>query len=198
MSHLQADPLQQSWDKRTPLHFAAQHRHPAVIRQLLLHPTLRQHPHPQPQPQPQFPLCPTAQQPPQPQTSDQDLDMIDDIPSESQPHAHNTNSAQTEPHSRTAPQRIDGSEPDLDNVQDAANSLQSLQSGIQYEPYAAGTVNRPEADTFSNGSVEAAEQLDYTREDADAMDALLALTNDCSVQSPPRRQNPAGESIMQS
>ncbi|KAL0030594.1 hypothetical protein WJX79_007768 [Trebouxia sp. C0005] len=26
----QADPLQQSWDKRTALHFAAQHRHPAL------------------------------------------------------------------------------------------------------------------------------------------------------------------------
>ena len=183
--------MQQSWDKRTPLHFAAQHRHPAVMRQLLLHPTLRQLPYPAlPQTQSAYP---TAQQPSQAQIRDRDHDMTGEIQPDMQPHEQNTSSAQTDPHSRIAPQRITGSQPDLNNAQDAAKSLQSLQSGIQYEPYATGAVSRQEVDAVSNSSVEAAEQLDYTGEDADAMDALLALTSDCSVQSPPRLQNPAGE-----
>ncbi len=83
------------------------------------------------------------------------------------------------------------------SLHDAASSLQSLHSGIQFEPYAAGDIanarqeEEEEVDADSAGS--AHDQLDYTGADAEAMDALLALTNDFSVQSPPRPQNPAGE-----
>ena len=38
---MQANPLLQSWDLRTPLHVAAQHRQPAVIREILLDPQVR-------------------------------------------------------------------------------------------------------------------------------------------------------------
>lgn len=81
-------------------------------------------------------------------------------------------------------------------IHDAASSLQSLQSGIQYEPFAAETISRQEVDTASNGSVDDVEQLDFTGEDVDAMEALLALTSDCSVQSPPHSQNPAGKGFL--
>jgi hypothetical protein len=83
------------------------------------------------------------------------------------------------------------------SLHDAASSLQSLHSGIHFEPYAAGDITNArqeeeeEVDADSAGS--AHDQLDYTGADAEAMDALLALTSDFSVQSPPKPQNPAGE-----
>jgi len=81
------------------------------------------------------------------------------------------------------------------SLHDAANSLQSLHSGIQFEPYAAGDIThaKQEEEVDAGGAGSAHEQLDYTGADAEAMDALLALTSDFSVQSPPRPQNPAGE-----
>lgn len=82
------------------------------------------------------------------------------------------------------------------SIQDAASSLQSLQSGIQYEPFAAETISRQEADAASDGSIDDVKQLDYTWEDADAMEALLALTSECSVQSPPQTVNPAGKAFV--
>ena len=164
--------MQQSWDKRTALHFAAQHRHLAVIRQLLLHPSLRlPDPH-APVPNPSYQNAPNHQQAngrcsDQPHASAPDEDM-----QEQHPHAE-LNQA---------------------SLHDAASSLQSLHSGIQFEPYAAGDIingKQEEVDADSAGS--AHDQLDYTGADAAAMDALLALTSDFSVQSPPRSQDPAGE-----
>ena len=82
------------------------------------------------------------------------------------------------------------------SIQDAASSLQSLQSGIQYDPFAAETISRHIIDTASDGSVDDVEQLDYTWEDANAMEALLALTSECSVQSPPPSHSPAGKAFV--
>lgn len=165
--------MQQSWDKRTALHFAAQHRHPAVIRQLLLHPSLRlADPH-APMPNPPYQNGPNHQQvngrcSDQPHAPASDEDM-----QEQQPQAE-LNQA---------------------SLHDAASSLQSLHSGIQFEPYAADISNikqaEEEVDADSAGS--AYDQLDYTGTDAEAMGALLALTSDFSVQSPPKPQNPAGK-----
>lgn len=86
-------------------------------------------------------------------------------------------------------------EPFQDSMESAANSLQSLHSGIQYEPGTAdGSHNsRQEEGSSSMGGAGAHAALDYTGEDAEAMDALLALTSDCSVQSPPQLQSPAGK-----
>ncbi len=80
------------------------------------------------------------------------------------------------------------------SLHDAASSLQSLHSGIQFEPYAADDISNSKQTEEAEGSAGTAhDQLDYTGADAEAMDALLALTSDFSVQSPPRPQNPAGE-----
>ena len=163
--------MQQSWDKRTALHFAAQHRHPAVIRQLLLHPSLRlSDPH-APVRDPSYQNGPNHQQ-------------VNGICSD-QPHASAPDENMQEHHPQA--------ELNQASLHDAASSLQSLHSGIQYEPYAVGDVFdvKQAADADSAGS--AHDKLDYTGADAEAMDALLALTNDFSVQSPPRLQNPAGE-----
>lgn len=107
-----------------------------------------------------------------------------------------THNAQTDLHNSKTLQKA-GSARGLASMQDAARSLHSLQSGIQYEPYAvaAEASNRQEVDTTSYGSADDAEQLDYTGEDAEAMQALLALTSDCSVQSPQQPQHPAGKVI---
>ncbi len=169
--------MQQSWDKRTALHFAAQHRHPAVIRQLLLHPSLRPpDPHaPHGVPNPPYQNGPNHQQvngrcSDQPHASAPDEDM-----QEQQPQAE-LNQA---------------------SLHDAASSLQSLHSGIQFEPYAAddstNARQEEEEEVDADSAVSAHDQLEYTGADAEAMDALLALTSDFSVQSPPKPQNPAGE-----
>ena len=120
----------------------------------------------------------------------QNQDMSDTVLSE--PH-----NAETDLHKRNTLQKA-GCVPGHASIQDAADSLQSLQSGIQYEPHAAAAEasNRQEVDTTSKGSADDAEQLDYTGEDAEAMKALLALTSDCFVQSPPPSQNPAGENFL--
>ncbi|KAL0017956.1 hypothetical protein WJX77_008045 [Trebouxia sp. C0004] len=166
----QADPLQQSWDKRTALHFAAQHRHPAVIRQVLLHPSLRL-------PDPQAPVPNPSYQ------NGRNHQQVNGICSD-QPHAAAPDEDMQEQHPQA--------ELNQASLHDAASSLQSLHSGIQFEPYAAGDFTNArqeeEVDACSAGS--AHEQLDYTGADAEAMDALLALTSDFSVQSPPRPQNP--------
>ena len=83
-------------------------------------------------------------------------------------------------------------------MESAANSLQSLHSGIQHEPGTAGVSrnSRQEEKSSSMGGADAHALLDYTGEDAEAMDALLALTTDCSVQSPPQLQSPAGKSRL--
>ena len=166
--------MQQSWDKRTALHFAAQHRHPAVIRQLLLHPSLRlPDPH-APVPNPSYQNGLNHQQ-------------VNGICSD-QPHASAPDEDMQEHHPQA--------ELNQASLHDAASSLQSLHSGIQYEPYAGGdisNVKQEEEELDANSAGSAHDQLDYTGADAEAMDALLALTSDFSVQSPPRPQNPAGE-----
>ncbi|KAL3131575.1 hypothetical protein ABBQ38_007875 [Trebouxia sp. C0009 RCD-2024] len=255
----QADPTRQSWDKRTPLHFAAQHRHPAIIRQLLVHPSLRespssamqypngfamqhpigsavqhppgsampnppgsampnppgsamQHPPGSAMPNPpgfamQHPIGSAMQHPPgsaaqrpltppamHPQAPDIDQDQAQDMAEAALPKAqlqvdearHN---AQTDLHRNQILQQADP-RPGCASIQEAASSLQSMQSGIQYEPDAGANGNE-EPDATSNSSVGSVGQLDYTGQDAEAMQALLALTNDCSVQSPPRAHNPA-------
>ena len=168
--------MQQSWDKRTALHFAAQHRHPAVVRQLLVHPSLRlPDPH-APVPNPSYQSGPNHQQ-------------LNGTCSD-QLHA----SASDEDMQEKSPQ----AELNQTSLHDAASSLQSLHSGIQFEPYAAGDITNArqeeeeeeEVDADSAGS--ARDQLDHTGADAEAMDALLALTSDFSVQSPFKPQNPAG------
>ena len=193
MFSLQANPMQQSWDKRTPLHFAAQHRHATVIRQLLLHPSRRQSPSSTLQ-QP-----PAMQQPPM-QTALEQHQKATEADQQQNQHTSDTvlselplpvcepQSAQTDLHNSNTTQKA-GSVPRHASIQDAASSLQSLQSGIHF---AAETVSRQAEDTASNGSIDDGEQLDYTWEDADAMEALLALTSDCSVQSSPQSPNPAG------
>ena len=193
---LQANPMQQSWDKRTPLHFAAQHRHPTVIRQLLFHPSLRQNPtsalrHPSGFALQDLPVQPALQQHQQAlytnghQAQDISEAVLPNLPLS----LHKPYNAQIEVQNSKQADLVSGHA----SIQDAASSLQSLQSGIQYEPYAAGTTSRQEPDTRSNSSVDSAEELDYTGEDAHAMEALLALTSDCSVQSPSQSQNPAGK-----
>ena len=232
---MQADPLQQSWDKRTPLHFAAQHRHPAVIRQLLLHPSLRESPssamqnapvpamqehpgsamqHPpgsalQPisgsavqhppgsavqnfdgsampyppgsaaqhswgsamqrppgsaTPHPPGPATPqppgAAVQPPSMQpalhphqrASHTNQDQAQDTAELALPAAHLQvgqahYDTQTDLHSNQTLQQA-ASHPDYASVQDAASSLRSLQSGIQYESY-TGATDREGPDTTS-------------------------------------------------
>lgn len=83
------------------------------------------------------------------------------------------------------------------SLHDAASSLQSLHSGIHFEPYAADDITngKQENDVDADSARSAHDQLDYTGADAEAMDALLALTSDCSVQSSPKLQNPAGEPV---
>lgn len=191
--------MQQSWDKRTPLHFAAQHRHPTVIRQLLLHPSLRQNPTSALQHLPGFvtqrpPLHPALQQHQKAPDADQqqNQDMSGAVLPELLLPVCEPHNAQTDLHNSKTLQKT-GSVLGHASIQDAASSLQSLQSGIQYEPVAAETTSKQEVDTASNSSVDDVEQLDYTGEDADAMEALLALTSDCSVQSPTQSQNPAGK-----
>ncbi|DBA77943.1 TPA: hypothetical protein ACH3X2_008364 [Trebouxia sp. C0005] len=164
----QADPLQQSWDKRTALHFAAQHRHPAVIRQLLLHPSLRL-----PDPHARVPNL-----------SYQNAPIVNGICSD-QPHASAPDEDMQEQHPQA--------ELNQASLHDAASSLQSLHSGIHFEPYAADDITngKQENDVDADSARSAHDQLDYTGADAEAMDALLALTSDCSVQSSPKLQNPA-------
>lgn len=187
--------MQQSWDKRTALHFAAQHCHPTVIRQLLLHSSLRQSPSfATPSSAMQYPpMQPALQQHPQSPDADQqqDLAMTEDVLPESHLQAPASYNAQTDSDNSTMLQQADAVLGHA-SIQDAASSLQSLQSGIQYEPYAAGSVSRQETDTTNNCSDGVAEQLDYTGDDANAMEALLALTSECSVQFPPQLHNPAG------
>lgn len=188
--------MQQSWDKRTPLHFAAQHRQPTVIRQLLLHPSLRQNPTSALQyPSgfaPQYPPTQPALQQHQ-QVLDTDGHPAQDISEAVLPKlplsVHGPYNAQIEVQNSKQADLVSGHA----SIENAASSLQSLHSGIQYEPYADGTSSRQEPDTRSNSSVDGAEELDYTGEDAHAMEALLALTSDCSVQSPSQSQNPAGK-----
>ena len=217
MCYLQADPMLHSWDKRTPLHFAAQHRHPLVIRQLLLHPSLRQHP--------SSTMRTLQQQHLQAADSDQDQHIAEGGAASglqtatqhtscrqtspgSQLPASAMHSAQTYSQSQSTSQQPGHSTPHMDSIQDAASSLQSLQSGIHYEPLVGAASGQCPVDGQPSGvqwadsgqtaedeldcSAEAAEVLDYTGEDADAMDALLALTSDCSVQSPPKAHHPAG------
>lgn len=245
---MQADPMRQSWDKRTPMHFAAQHRHPAVIRQLLLHPSLRQIPSPamqnpygsamqypigsavqhlsgsamQPPPSPamapppgsamatppgsamQHPPgspvpCPSMQPALHQKAPDIDQDQAQDMAEAAWPKAQSQvdnahHNAQTDLHSNQTLQQAEP-QPGYASIQEAASSLQSLQSGIQYEPYVAANGNEG-PDATSNSSVDSVEQLDHTGQDAEAMQALLAITNDCSVQSPPRSHNPAGGGLL--
>lgn len=192
---LQADPMQQSWDKRTPLHFAAQHRHPTVIRQLLLHPSLRQNPtsalqHPSGFALQYRPIQPELQQHPQAlDTGGHQAQNISEAVLPKSPLPVHEPQIEIQNSKPAKADLVSGHA----SVQNAASSLQSLHSGIQYEPYVAGTISRQEPDTTSNSSIDGAEELDYTGEDAHAMEALLALTSDCSVQSPSQSHNPAGK-----
>lgn len=199
---MQADPMQQAWDNRSPLHFAAQHRYPAVIRQLLLHPSLRETPssatqHPSGSAMQHPPTQPVLQQHQHAPDAEQhqDQDMVEDaLLSDAHSQLQESHNAQTDADSKQILQQADRYDEHA-SIQDAASSLQSLQSGIQYEPNPGANVSE-ETDTTSDGTLDDAEQLDYTGQDAEALQALLALTNDCSVQSPLRARNPAGDSFQ--
>lgn len=188
---LQADPLQQSWDQRAPLHIAAQHHHPTVIRQLLLHPSLRTLQHATVPQQ-------TSGQPSQHHLHQQngsshhhqDEDMAAAHPDGPSLQSNAMLTAEAQVVTRSHSMQEQPAEPEQDSLQDAASSLQSVYSGIHYEPYAAGNLSSSRQE-----DADADEHLDYTGADADAMDALLALTSDISVQSPRRPQNPAGDAF---
>ena len=192
---MQADPMQQSWDQRTALHVAAQHCHPAVIRQLLLHPSRR--PQVYTSSTPASSLVP-AQYPGHQNglSCGQDQTMTAEPPQETRRHTNGMHAAGTQApvSAEGMQQHPEAAELEHGSMQDAANSLQSLHSGVHYQPYADRTISDNKQEEDPTGSVHA-EQLDYTGADADAMDALLALTSDISVQSPPRLQNPAGVGV---
>lgn len=224
----QADPMLQSWDQRTALHFAALHRHPAVIRQLLMHPALRlDSPTYETVPNPTPDTMQQTQMHDSPSNShataavhgsmvtdqDQDMTAAEHNDSASQLTENNALPAQhgyshdagLHPSAEEPPQNQGGKRISEDDVRFAASSLQSLHSAGQQNHQQNNPSPNPSPDPTAEAQMAAdmrqqledSDELDYTAADSEAMDALLALTSDFSLRSPPKLQAPADHFLWQ-
>lgn len=196
MYGLQADLTLQSWDLRTPLHVAAHHRQPAIIRELLLDPHVRLQLH-----QSSTPTAQAQSHHSNPRSGISSHD-ISANPSHASRVAMNSliGDAQQQ---QTAQPHISHPDQDETSAQDeedgqmqaAADSLNFLQSAdlgslsSLIQPPASsgrGVDGMDGSDALTSHAEEDMLQADAdsSLDDADALDALLSLTADCSMQCP--------------
>lgn len=236
---MQADPGLQSWDLRTSLHVAAQHRQPAVIREILLDPHVR---------------CQLAGNPTQPSDpplgnntpassnnlanitqpssnymclSSEHQDQLPPAPSVSGTVNPNPNSQHSEQqpavgigehteHMQLAEADTDKDKAQLQAAVEGLHALRSAhlqsvmsshqeaspeQSGAMHAQLSSVTSNQAAAaDPYAMHKADAgiheaeASSMGGGIEDddnADALDALLWLTADCSMQSPRKEREPS-------
>lgn len=248
---MQADPTLQSWDMRTPLHVAAQHRQPAVIREILLDPQVRRqvaaHSHQSLHPlankhtlsddpssgietptssshlhmQHQLPTAVAdseathpaqrakhtqhAQHPQHALHSQHAQHTQHQLPTASNDtsHPHSAQHAQHEQATGVSGQLEHMAPADSDNqaeqdqMQAAVSSLQSLRSAHldafmaaradQAAALEPNAMQKTDSASAVDDMAEAGSDSGFSNDDADALDALLSLTADCSVQSPNKR-----------